>query len=96
MDKQCSACGGQLEPGFLRAHCVWLILNSFDFIRPNVPTSANPVRAFFQGLHEEPGEQRLPLAAFRCTGCGRLELFAPDEESSEERLATTTEQGEGR
>jgi hypothetical protein len=86
MEKRCVACGGQLEPGAIRARNtesgvlgqpeLGMVVSAFAFVRPGVPTSGNPVKAFVQGLHEEPGEQLLPLAVFRCTGCGRIELYA--------------------
>jgi hypothetical protein len=88
MEKRCVACGGQLEPGAIRARNsesavlgqpeLGMVVSAFAFVRPGVPTSGNPVKAFVQGLHEEPGEQWLPLAVFRCTGCGRIELYASE------------------
>jgi hypothetical protein len=81
MEKRCVICGGRLEPGAIRARTVQrLVVSAFAFVRPGVPTSANPARAFLQGLREEPEEELLPVEVFRCTGCGRLELFAPARE----------------
>jgi hypothetical protein len=46
------------------------------FVRPGVPTAPGMLSAFLQGLREEPGDELLPLVALRCTGCGRVELYA--------------------
>jgi hypothetical protein len=82
MDRQCIACGGQLETGALGARNTSTVSDlsdtGFAFIRPGVPTSSNPVRAFVQGLHDEPGDQQLPIVAFRCVKCGRVELYADE------------------
>jgi len=53
-----------------------MVVSAFAFVRPGTPTSANPVKAFLQGVRDEPGDQLLPLQAYRCTGCGRVELYA--------------------
>jgi len=88
MTRQCSTCGGQLEAGTIRARNTsagfdikepWMMVSAFTFVRPGMPTSANPGTAFLQGLREEPEEKLLPLEAFRCTGCGRVEIFAPEK-----------------
>jgi hypothetical protein len=85
MEKRCVGCGGQLESGVVRARNTsttvgpvqpGIVVTAFAFVRPGTPTSANPVKAFVQGLREEPGEESLPLEAFRCVGCGRVELYA--------------------
>jgi hypothetical protein len=88
MEKSCIACGGQLESGSLRARSMGdtvhagpqmgVVVKTFAFVRPGVPTSGNPVKAFVQGLHDEPDDQPLTLQAFRCVGCGRVELYAPE------------------
>jgi hypothetical protein len=90
MEKRCCvACGGQLEAGAIRARSasavpemgeLGLVMSAFAFVRPGTPTSANPLRAFLQGLRDEPGEQELALAAFRCVGCGRVELYANNQQ----------------
>jgi hypothetical protein len=55
-----------------------VVVTTFAFVRPGVPTSANPVKAFMQGLHEEPEDKPLTLEAFRCVGCGRVEFYASE------------------
>jgi hypothetical protein len=92
MDRRCPTCGGALEAGAARARNTFpltpdtALLKSepsgpaggLVFVRPGVPTSTNPISAFLQGLREEPGEQLLSITAYRCVGCGRVELFATD------------------
>jgi hypothetical protein len=88
-----AACGGDLESGFVQARNTnvlapeaalvkqepFMVVAAFAFVRPGVPTSMNPVSAFLQGMREEPADQLLPITAFRCTGCGRVELYAGPE-----------------
>ena len=85
MEKRCVACGGQLEPGVIRPRKTSVVIGAAElectepaltFVRPGAPTSGNRVKAFLQGLREEPEEQPLTLEAFRCVGCGRVELYA--------------------
>jgi hypothetical protein len=90
MSKRCVACGGELEAGAMQARSTspllpdealvkedpLTVVSRFAFVRPGVPTSPNVLKAFLQGLHDEPGDQLLPIVALRCTGCGRLELYA--------------------
>ncbi|VTR91594.1 unnamed protein product [Gemmata massiliana] len=85
MDKRCVGCGGQLESGTIRARNMGqavhsgpqpgVIVSTFAFVRPGTPTSGNPVKAFLQGLHEEPGDQLFALEAYRCAQCGRVEFY---------------------
>jgi hypothetical protein len=86
MEKHCVVCGGQLESGSVRARNtdsgvlgrpeLGMVVTAFAFVRPGIPTSSNPIKAFAQALREEPDEQLLPLQAYRCTQCGRIELYA--------------------
>jgi len=91
MHKQrCVACGGQLEPGVIEAENTGIIsdlfkvVKDFRFVRPSEPkpTSLNPIKAILQGWREGGSRQRLPLEAFRCVGCGRVELYAGEGETS--------------
>ena len=43
------------------------------------PTSPNLVTAFLRGVQRETSDQALAVMAYRCTRCGRLELYAADE-----------------
>jgi hypothetical protein len=47
------------------------------FVRPGVPFSAKPVKAFLQGVKEEKSDEWWPIRAYRCKQCGRLLLTAP-------------------
>jgi hypothetical protein len=81
MSKTCPACGATLETGLLIAQNrnplePFATVNELTFVRPGAPTSPNPVSAFLQGMREEPSKQTLAVSAFRCTGCGRIELYA--------------------
>jgi hypothetical protein len=84
MSKQCLVCGAPLEPGTVRARNkntladedFGVVVSEFSFVRPGTPTSANPISAFQQGMRGEPAEQLIPMSAFRCTRCGRVELYA--------------------
>ena len=90
MSKRCVACGGELETGVIQARNVspllpeealvkedpLTVVSRFAFVRPGVPTAPNVLSAFLQGLKDVPGDQLLPITAYRCTGCGRLDLYA--------------------
>lgn len=87
MDRRCAACGGALEAGAARAETGVTLTpgtallgpappGGLVFVRPGVPTAGNPVSAFLQGLREEPATEPLAIAAYRCVGCGRVELYA--------------------
>jgi ribosomal protein S14 len=87
MSNRCPVCGAALESGAVRARNQntlgdlnepFMVVTEFAFVRPGVPTSANPVSAFLQGLREEPSDQALPLTAYRCTRCGRVEFYAAE------------------
>jgi hypothetical protein len=80
-DPCCPKCGGALERGSLGIGKVPpgmddAILQSSI---PGIKTSWNPVKAFAQGLSDEPGDRIYPLAELscvRCQGCAYLELYA--------------------
>jgi hypothetical protein len=46
------------------------------FVVPGTPTSANPVKAFAQGLSDETANQGYLFTGRRCTRCGFVELYA--------------------
>jgi hypothetical protein len=54
-------------------------ISDVRFIIPGVPTSANPVTAFRQGMHGEREDVVLPVTAWRCVECGLLVLYAREE-----------------
>ncbi|RIK74425.1 MAG: hypothetical protein DCC68_23085 [Planctomycetota bacterium] len=47
-----------------------------DFVVVGASTSKNPIKAFQQGLSNEPVDRRYGIVGFRCSGCGLLELYA--------------------
>jgi hypothetical protein len=80
--KTCVKCGGALEAGFTTAS--GLIGGDgtesrepkLVFVVPGTNTSANPLRAFNQGLADEKANRAFGIQGFRCSRCGRLELYA--------------------
>jgi hypothetical protein len=92
MERTCVGCGGALERGSVQARNLVagtdikepsMVVAAFSFVRPGVPTSPNLVKAFLQGVRDEPTDEWLPVAAYRCVGCGRLELYAGPEEGGQ-------------
>jgi hypothetical protein len=89
----CARCGGQLQMGTFRAISVLVggvagqltapateaERSDLRFVHPGTPTAPNVLRAFLQGLREEKDDVELPVTAWRCERCGRLELYAPEE-----------------
>lgn len=87
----CRRCGGRMELGHttalgmgqvdLRAPLGFSVdttPRSLVFVVPGVSTSKNPIRAFQQGLSDEPADAVYRIDGFRCTKCGSLEFFAGD------------------
>ncbi len=85
MDKICGKCGGSLEAGFTTA--VGLIGGDkagarepqLVFVVPGTRSSANPIKAFQQGLADEPTNRVYGIIGSRCSGCGALDLYAGAE-----------------
>ena len=85
MNTVCEKCGGRTETGVATAE--GLLFGAFVppeqsrllFVVPGVPTSANPLRAFKQGLSEEPATRAFRIEGSRCTACGSLALFATQQ-----------------
>lgn len=90
----CARCGGPMERGTFRAaversHLLMAggvpvattarEISDVLFIIPGEPTSANPVKAFMQGMHGAKEDVPLPVTAWRCGQCGLLELYARQE-----------------
>ena len=84
MDKKCVGCGGALETGTVKARNTTTLVPDVAriwevaFVRPGVPTAPNFIGALLQGLKDAPDDQYLPVTAYRCTACGRLELYAEE------------------
>ena len=78
---RCHRCGAETEDGFCTAS---------DFVGtppsearlvivvPGEATSANPLRAFRQGLDDAKQNEAYVLRGRRCTNCGAVELFATE------------------
>ena len=79
----CLKCGGAMEVGVASAKG---LLGSFAsagdprlmFITLGQPTSANPVKAFKQGIAGERPNEGFLIRGKRCAACGFLELYATD------------------
>ena len=82
MAQTCGKCGGTLEAGFTTA--IGLISGAriesqesqLVFVVPGSRTSMNPLRAFQQGLTDEPSNRPFRISGFRCSNCGALDLYA--------------------
>ena len=82
MDRTCFKCGVALEAGSLRARegpMTIALAKDFSFVRSGTPTSANPIKAFQQGMAGEATDEAFPLTAWRCPKCGFVELCATRE-----------------
>jgi hypothetical protein len=79
--EKCSRCGGSLEKGHTDA-AVAPVYGAYGgaktgltFVVPGEPTSANPLKAFRQGLDGE-ADRVYWLEGYRCCSCGGVELYA--------------------
>lgn len=84
MTTHCCKCGGTMDRGFTTA--MGLMGGAGEegkkaklaFVTFGIPTSSNPLKAFKQGLSDEPMNQLYGIYGKRCRECGFLELFAAD------------------
>ncbi len=82
MDNMCPKCSGKMEAGVATAYgLIGGAATPNDesrlvFVVSGKPTSSNPVKAFKQGLANEPADVSFWIKGLRCTRCGFLELFA--------------------
>jgi hypothetical protein len=76
----CSKCGGRMEAGFTTAIGLMGTRSEQDprltFVVPGNPVSPNPLKAFVQGLRDEPSDRVFPITGVRCVSCGAVELCA--------------------
>lgn len=82
MERTCFRCGVALEAGSLRARegpMTITLAKEFSFVRSGMPTAANPLQGFQQGMTGEPTDEAFPLTAWRCPKCGFVELRATQE-----------------
>lgn len=80
----CGKCGGDMEEGMARVPGTigGGGLNSQEgpnlyFIVPGTPPDPNPLKAFAQGLADEPSDRPYRIRGMRCAQCGFVELYAP-------------------
>jgi len=84
MNGPCPKCGGTMVAGVTSAVGLvgGLVHNPekpwLKFVVLGTPTSANPIKAFGQGLEDEPGNAGFLIRGIRCGECGFLELYATD------------------
>jgi hypothetical protein len=82
MSVACSKCGGSMQEGVTTAfglHGSSMTSSEGSqlvFIVPGAPVSLNPIKAFAQGLADEPSDQIFRISGLRCSECGLLELYA--------------------
>jgi len=50
------------------------------FVSTGTSTSRNPIKAFQQGLAEEPANKSYLIRGLRCANCGYLELYATERD----------------
>jgi hypothetical protein len=82
MDTTCPKCGSPTAPGVATAH--GLLFGAvvpedtprLVFVVPGTRTSPNPIKAFAQGLADDPSARAYLLTGRRCTRCGYVELYA--------------------
>jgi hypothetical protein len=77
----CTKCGGAMERGIVRYSGSPLMEGNLrlEFVILGSRTSANPLKAFKQGLTDEPADRVYDFAKLvgdRCPACGYLELYA--------------------
>jgi hypothetical protein len=49
------------------------------FVVAGTPTAWNPIRAFKQGVEDEPADRGYRIEGMRCTQCGFLEFYGRGE-----------------
>jgi predicted nucleic-acid-binding Zn-ribbon protein len=81
----CPKCGGIVERGFTTA--LGLIggdkteglVSQLLFVVPGARVASNPIRAFKQGLADEPSNRSYRLNGLRCSNCGFVEFYAEEK-----------------
>jgi len=85
MKNSCPKCGATMEQGFTTAD--GLIggdraeteLSQLIFVVPGAATPSNPIKAFKQGISDEPAARRYRISGVRCSRCGFLEFYGDGE-----------------
>lgn len=86
-EHRCLRCSEVMVRGALRNHGAPPTQIRAAFVVPGVPTSLNPIRAFKQGLADEPRDEVFQLqeiACLLCRACGYLEMRAWIDDGPEE------------
>ena len=84
MNGTCPKCGGTMQVGVATAEGLmagWMAEEEqarLIFVTLGNVTSKNPIKAYKQGLADEPANQCFRIRGERCANCGYLELFATD------------------
>jgi hypothetical protein len=84
MNNLCPKCGGTMQVGVASAEGLLFGSKASEgqprlmFVTLGEATSPNPVKAFKQGLAEEPANEGFLIRGSRCAACGYLELYATD------------------
>jgi hypothetical protein len=84
MNSSCPKCGWTMQVGVASAEGLLFGSKASEgqprlmFVTLGEPTSTNPVKAFKQGLAEEPANEGFLIRGSRCATCGYLELYATD------------------
>jgi hypothetical protein len=87
MGHVCPKCGGTFEAGIATAYGFDVVVRPsieeplLQFVVLGSPTSKNPIKAFAQGIADEPSARAFWIEGSRCSVCGFLELFATRETS---------------
>jgi hypothetical protein len=68
--RTCLRCGGEMEEGYV-------LDETHGALRTARWVDGPPKKSPWTGLKVR-GRRKLPLAAYRCTGCGAVDLYARD------------------
>jgi hypothetical protein len=82
MQRQCYRCNVPMEIGYTSATGLYGYQDQkphLVFFFPGEPTSANPIKAFQQGLESEKAPEAYLLHGYRCPTCGLVELVAEEK-----------------
>lgn len=84
MEATCAKCGSPKTAGVATAHgligggAAPATQSRLVFVVPSSPTSANPLKAFAQGMADERPDHGYLIRGRRCTRCGYVELYATE------------------
>lgn len=67
---RCARCGGAMEAGFL------IDRGDYDWQKQALWASGEPKSSWWRSTAVQSGERTMAVTTWRCSRCGRLELFA--------------------